>query len=177
MPPAPWMMRTASPSPTNSSCLPPSAAMTACATATGYYLLISAPTAFASCCRPCWTRRSMRSPVRPAALPQPSASPAIATRWHRSWASSFRRNRCPTCWAAPCRPPGYGSFVWRRRRNIRTSPISSTAGGRSRTRARTGPWSHHPASRPMTCSPRCRRPSWQTAPSPPYAPAHTIFWY
>ena len=57
------------------------------------------------------------------------------------------------------RTPAARSCAWRRPRNIRTSPTSSTAAARSRSPARTASWCRRPRSRPTICSPKCRRPN------------------
>ena len=52
-------------------------------------------------------------------------------------ARSSRRSRCRTCWARWWRRRAVRSCAWRRRRSIRMSPISSTAGAKSLTPRRT----------------------------------------
>ena len=71
--------------------------------------------------------------------------PAAVARRRSSARSS------PTPAARSCAPP--------RPRNIRTSPISSTAAARSRFPARTASWCRRRRSRPTTCSRKCRRRS------------------
>ncbi len=65
----------------------------------------------------------------------------------------------PTSSAKSSRRPAARNCAWRRPRNMRTSPISSTAAARSPIAARTASWCRRRRSRPTTCSRKCRRRS------------------
>ena len=80
------------------------------------------------------------------ARPADAGDLPAAERWRTSSARSS-----PT--------PAARSCAWPRPRNIRTSPISSTAAARSPIAARTASWCRRRRSRPTTCSPKCRRPN------------------
>ncbi len=65
-----------------------------------------------------------------------------------------RRRRSATASASIWRSSASRSSASRRPRNMRTSPTSSTAAWKRRTRARTACWSRPRESPPTTCSPR-----------------------
>ena len=136
-----------------------SATIAACATATACCASISAPTACARSSPPCSIRHF-------AGFPRQRVVRFAAAAGMTQYSDAARRAAADDLPAADAgerpgrgrrRRPAARSCAWPRPRNIRTSPISSTAAARSPIRARTASWCRRRRSRPTTCSPRCRR--------------------